>query len=240
MTEKVDILAIGAHPDDVELSAGGTLAKHIAAGKKVAIVDLTEGELGSRGTVQSRYQEAADAGEILGIQARHNIQIPDGFFTNDQESLLKLITQIRRFQPTIVLANAIEDRHPDHAKGSSFISQACFLAGLRKIETHWNGQPQPAWRPKNVYHYIQDRYLKPDFVIDVSAFVEKKFTAIRAYKTQFYDPTSNEPMTPISGKEFFDFLEGRMRQYGREIGVEFAEGFTVERAPGIHLLDDLI
>jgi bacillithiol biosynthesis deacetylase BshB1 len=239
MTEKVDILAIGAHPDDVELSVGGTIAKHVAAGKKVAIVDLTEGELGSRGTVETRYEEAANAGKILGITQRANIQLADGFFTHDKESLLKLVVQIRRFQPDIVLANAIDDRHPDHGKGAKFISDACFLAGLRKVESKWDNQVQQAWRPKNVYHYIQDRYLKPDFVIDISDFVHLKFDAIKAYKTQFYDPNSTEPNTPISGKEFFDFLEGRMRQYGREIGVEFAEGYTVERAPGIDFLDQL-
>jgi N-acetylglucosamine malate deacetylase 1 len=239
MSEKVSILAIGAHPDDVELSVGGTIAKHIHAGKKVAIVDLTEGELGSRGTVQTRYEEAAEAGRILGISARVNLQLADGFFEHNQASLLKIVEQIRDFQPEIVLANAIEDRHPDHGKGSKLISDACFLAGLRKIQTQLNGVEQTPWRPKVVYHYIQDRYLQPDFVIDVTDFVETKFKAIRAYKTQFFDPNSTEPNTPISGKDFFDFLEGRMRQFGREIGVPFAEGFTVERVPGVDYLDNL-
>ena len=240
MTNKIDILAIGAHPDDVELSAGGTLAKHVKAGKKVAIVDLTQGELGSRGNIETRYEEAENAGKILGITARENLKLADGFFTQDHESLIKLITQIRHFQPEIVLANAIHDRHPDHGKASKFISEACFLAGLRKIETTWEGKVQQAWRPKQVYHYIQDRYIQPDFVIDVSDFVAIKFDAIRAYKTQFFNPESNEPQTPISGEDFFAFLEGRMRQYGREIGVEFAEGYTVERVPGVHLFDNLL
>jgi len=240
MSEKVDILAIGAHPDDVELSAGGTIAKHIKAGKKVAIVDLTQGELGSRGTIETRYSEAAEAGKILGISARQNLKLADGFFTHDKESLLQLVIQIRRFQPEIVLANAIQDRHPDHGRAAKFISDACFLAGLPKIETKCNGEVQTAWRPKAVYHYIQDRYIEPDFVIDVTEFKETKFDAIRAYKTQFFDPNSTEPKTPISGKEFIDFLEGRMRQFGREIGVEFAEGYNVERTPGVDFLDQLL
>ncbi len=239
MIEKVNILAIGAHPDDVELSAGGTIAKHVKAGKKVAIVDLTQGELGSRGTIETRYAEAAEAGKILGITSRHNLKLADGFFLHDKESLLKLVVQIRRYQPEIVLANAIQDRHPDHGRAAKFISEACFLAGLVKIETTWNGETQTAWRPKTVYHYIQDRYIQPDFVIDVSEFKDTKFAAILAYKTQFFDPNSTGPKTPISGKDFIDFLEGRMRQFGREIGVEFGEGYTVERIPGVDFLDQL-
>jgi N-acetylglucosamine malate deacetylase 1 len=230
---KVDILAFGAHPDDVELSAAGTLMKHIDMGYTVAIVDLTEGELGSRGTVQSRYQEAADAGSILGISARTNLKMPDGYFEHSQENLLKIVEQIRHFQPSIVFANAIEDRHPDHAKGSKIVSDACFLAGLSKIETIFNGEKQIAFRPKAVYHYIQDRYIKPDFVVDVSPYVERKIQSIKAYKTQFYSPDSQEPQTPISGPEFFDFLLGRMSQYGRAIQVQYAEGFTVERFIGV-------
>ena len=239
MIEKVNILAIGAHPDDVELSAGGTIAKHVNAGKKVAIVDLTQGELGSRGTIETRYAEATEAGKILGIISRHNLKLADGFFLHDKESLLKLVVQIRRYQPEIVLANAIQDRHPDHGRAAKFISEACFLAGLVKIETTWNGEAQTAWRPKTVYHYIQDRYIQPDFVIDVSEFKDTKFAAILAYKTQFFDPDSTGPKTPISGKDFIDFLEGRMRQFGREIGVEFGEGYTVERIPGVDFLDQL-
>ena len=240
MVEKVDILAIGAHPDDIELSAGASLAKHVSLGKKVAIVDLTEGELGTRGTVEERYQEAADAAEILGVSYRENIKLEDGFFENNKENLIKLITQIRRFQPEIVLANAPEDRHPDHGRANEFISRACFLSGLRKIKTSLENQEQAHWRPKAVYYYIQDRYLSPDFVIDVTDHVEKKFDAIKAYKSQFYHPGMTGPKTPISGKEFFDYLESRMLHFGRSINVKYAEGYIVERTPGVTSFFDLI
>lgn len=236
---KVDILAFGAHPDDVELSASGTILKSIQQGKKVAIVDLTQGELGSRGTIETRYAEAADAATILGIEARVNLKMEDGFFQHSPENLRKIVEQIRYFRPRIVLANAIQDRHPDHPKGSKLVSEACFLAGLRKIETTFNGEQQEAYRPEVVYHYIQDRYSKPDFVVDMTEFVEQKFDSIRAYKTQFFDPNSTEPQTPISGKEFFEFLRGRMAEFGRQIGVEYAEGFTVERLIGVEDLFDL-
>jgi bacillithiol biosynthesis deacetylase BshB1 len=237
---KLSILAFGAHPDDVELSAAGTLLKHQAAGAKIGIIDLTEGELGSRGTVDTRYAEAKTAGEILQLSVRENLQMGDGFFTHSEENLLKIVQQIRRFQPTIVFANAHSDRHPDHAKGSKLVSEACFLAGLSKISTSWDGEEQIAYRPKAVYHYIQDHYLVPDFVIDVTDFVPQKMNAIKAYKTQFWDPNSTEPQTPISGEEFFEFLHGRMAQYGRSIGVKYAEGFTVERTLGVSNLFDLI
>ena len=239
MENKVDILAIGAHPDDVELSCGGTLAKHAHGGKKVAVVDLTEGELGSRGSVTTRYTEAAEASKILGIVDRKNLQLPDGFFQEDQESLIRLVRQIRYFQPTIILANAPSDRHPDHGKGAQLIARAAFLSGLRKIETSYNDVLQEPWRPSSVYHYIQDYFLEPDFVVDVTDFVEKKFEAIKAYKTQFYDPNSKEPQTPISGEEFFDFMKGRMMQYGRPIGVKYAEGFVTDRYIGVDNLFDL-
>lgn len=237
---KLSILAFGAHPDDVELSAAGTLLKHQAAGAKIGIIDLTEGELGSRGTVDTRYAEAKTAGEILQLSVRENLQMGDGFFTHSEENLLKIVQQIRRFQPTVVFANAHSDRHPDHAKGSKLVSEACFLAGLSKISTSWDGEEQIAYRPKAVYHYIQDHYLVPDFVIDVTDFVPQKMNAIKAYKTQFWDPNSTEPKTPISGEEFFEFLHGRMAQYGRSIGVKYAEGFTVERTLGVSNLFDLI
>lgn len=236
----VDILAFGAHPDDVELSAAGTVAKHIQEGKSVSFVDLTQGELGSRGTIVTRYQEATEAAKILGLSDRVNLKMEDGFFTHSQENLLKVVEQIRHFKPEIVLCNAIEDRHPDHAKGSKLVSEACFLAGLRRIETIYQGAKQEAHRPKVVYHYIQDRYIKPDFVIDVTDFVETKFKAIMAYKTQFYDPNSKEPQTPISGEDFLDFLKGRMAEMGRPIGAKYAEGFTVERIAGVNNLFDLI
>ncbi len=237
---KLSILAFGAHPDDVELSAAGTLLKHQAAGAAIGIIDLTEGELGSRGTVDTRYAEAKAAGEILQLSVRENLQMGDGFFTHSEENLLKIVQQIRRFQPTVVFANAHSDRHPDHAKGSKLVSEACFLAGLSKISTSWDGEEQIAYRPKAVYHYIQDHYLVPDFVIDVTDFVPQKMNAIKAYKTQFWDPNSTEPKTPISGEEFFEFLHGRMAQYGRSIGVKYAEGFTVERTLGVSNLFDLI
>ena len=236
---KLSILAFGAHPDDVELSASGTLLKHQAAGATIGIIDLTEGELGSRGTVDTRYAEAKAAGEILQLSVRENLQMGDGFFTHSEENLLKIVQQIRRFQPTVVFANAHSDRHPDHAKGSKLVSEACFLAGLSKISTSWDGEEQIAYRPKAVYHYIQDHYLVPDFVIDVTDFVPQKMNAIKAYKTQFWDPNSTEPKTPISGEEFFEFLHGRMAQYGRSIGVKYAEGFTVERTLGVSNLFDL-
>ncbi|MES2589493.1 MAG: bacillithiol biosynthesis deacetylase BshB1 [Bacteroidota bacterium] len=236
---KIDILTFAAHPDDIELSAAGTLLKHIQLGKTVAIVDLTQGELGSRGTKETRFEEANEASKILGLSARVNLKMADGFFTHSQENLLKIVEQIRYFKPEIVFANAISDRHPDHAKASKLVSEACFLAGLMKIETSFEGKKQEAYRPKAVYHYIQDRYVKPDFAVDITDFVEKKFEAIKAYKTQFYDPNSNEPKTPISGEEFFEFLRGRMSEFGRPIGVKYAEGFTVERLIGVDNLFDL-
>jgi bacillithiol biosynthesis deacetylase BshB1 len=236
---KVDILAFAAHPDDIELSASGTLMQQIALGKTVAIVDLTQGELGSRGTIVTRYSEAAEASTIMGISARNNLKLADGFFEQNEQSLRLIIEQVRYFQPEIVLANAVEDRHPDHAKAAKLVSEACFLAGLRKIETSYNGAIQAAHRPKVVYHYIQDHFIKPDFVVDVSPFVERKIEAIKAYKTQFFDPNSLEPATPISGEEFFDFIKGRMLQFGRSIGVKYAEGFTIERPIGVKNLDDL-
>ena len=230
---KYDILAFGAHPDDVELSASGTLCSYISQGKKVAIVDLTQGELGSRGTIETRYQEASDAAEIMGVNYRHNLKMDDGFLENTKENLLKIVEQIRLLQPEIVFANATEDRHPDHGKGSKLVSEACFLAGLSKIETSYNGIPQEAYRPKAVYHYIQDRYIKPDFVVDVTDFYTQKMKSILAYKTQFFNPNQVGPKTPISGQDFLDFLSGRMAEMGRPIGVRYAEGFTVERTIGV-------
>jgi len=237
--ERIDILAFGAHPDDVELSASGTLLRHKAAGYSIGIVDLTEGELGSRGTVALRYEEAARSAEILGLTTRVNLQMPDGFFTHSEANLRLVVEQIRRFRPRIVLANAFSDRHPDHGKGGKLVSEACFLAGLRRIETSWEGKPQEAYRPETVYHYIQDRMIEPDFVVDVSDFVDQKIASIKAFKTQFWDPESSEPKTPISGEEFFEFITGRMAGFGRTIGVRYAEGFNVERTPGVNNLFDL-
>lgn len=236
---KVDILAFAAHPDDIELSSAGTLMKHIAQGKTVAIVDLTQGELGSRGTIQTRYEEAAEASKIMGIQFRENVQMADGFFEINEENKRKIVEQVRRFQPSIVLANAIRDRHPDHGRAGKLVSEACFLSGLIKVETEWEGEKQVAHRPDAVYHYIQDYYIDPDFVVDVTDFYERKVEAIKAYKTQFYDPNMTGPQTPISGEDFFDFIKSRMMQFGRPIGAKYAEGFTAERFIGVNDLFDL-
>lgn len=233
---KLDILAFAAHPDDVELSASGTLMRYVAEGKKVGIIDLTEGELGTRGTVETRYAEAAEASKIMGLSARENLRMPDGFFEDNAENKRLIIEQIRKYQPEIVLANSVTDRHPDHGRAGKLIEDACFLAGLRKIETSLEGLVQLPHRPRLVAHYIQDFYLEPDFVIDVTPFVERKIEVIKAFKTQFYDPNSPEPSTPISGEEFFDFIKGRMLNMGRPAGMRYAEGFIISRVFGV---DDL-
>lgn len=239
MTKLLDILAFAAHPDDVELSCSGTLMKHINAGMSVGIVDLTQGELGSRGTVESRYSEAADASKIMGISERVNLKMEDGFFEINEANKRLIVEQIRRFRPKIVLVNAVSDRHPDHGRGSQLVSEACFLSGLRRVETSFEGESQEAYRPEVVYHYIQDYHIQPDFVVDVTDFVDRKIEAIKAFKTQFHDPNSTEPQTPISGEDFFEFITSRMREFGRTAGVKYAEGFTVERYPKVNLLTDL-
>lgn len=236
---KVDILVFAAHPDDAELSCSGTIAKHIKAGKKVGIVDLTQGEMGSRGTIETRYAEAEDASKIMGIHYRMNLKMEDGHFTLSNENRQLIIEQIRKCQPTIVLCNAVDDRHPDHGRASKLVSEACFYSGLRKIKTNFEGVEQEAYRPKAVYHYIQDRFIDPDFVVDVTEFIDVKMNAIKAYKTQFFDPNSTEPKTPISGEEFFDFIKSRMMEFGRPIGAVYAEGFTTERYMGVENLFDL-
>ena len=239
---KLDILVFGSHPDDAELGAGATIAKEIANGKKVGIVDLTRGELGTRGTPELREQEAKKAADILGLSIRINLEFADGFFVNNKEHQLQVIEVIRKFQPDIVLCNAIDDRHIDHAKGSKLVSDACFLSGLLKIDTKWVGDDewQEPWRPRQVYHYIQWKNLEPDFVVDVSDFIDQKMEAINAYASQFFDPDSKEPETPISSKNFTDSIRYRARDLGRLIGVEYAEGFTVERYIGVRNLGDLI
>ncbi|NYJ28932.1 MULTISPECIES: bacillithiol biosynthesis deacetylase BshB1 [Flavobacteriaceae] len=239
---KLDILVFGAHPDDAELGAGATIAKEVSKGKRVGIVDLTRGELGTRGSAEIRDQEAAKAAEILGVAVRENMEFADGFFVNDKEHQLELIKIIRKYRPDIVICNAVEDRHIDHAKGSKLVSDSCFLSGLRKIDTKMDGddQWQDAWRPKVVYHFIQWKNLEPDFVVDVTGFIDKKTEAIMAYASQFYDPNSKEPETPISSKNFTDSVNYRARDLGRMIGVEYAEGFTVERFVGVDSLYDLI
>ena len=237
---KLDILAFGSHPDDVELGCGATIAKEIALGKKVGIVDSTRGELGTRGSADLRDEEAANAAKILGVSVRENLRFADGFFTNDKEHQLEIIKMIRKYQPEIVLCNAIDDRHIDHGKGSKLVSDACFLSGLIKVKTELNGEQQDKWRPKQVYHYIQWKNLKPDFVVDVSDYIDKKTASVMAYKSQFYDPESNEPETPITSKNFIDSINYRARDLGRLIGVEYAEGFTAERFVAVENLDKLI
>ena len=239
---KLDILVFGSHPDDAELGAGATIAKEVASGKNVGIVDLTRGELGTRGSAEIRDKEAITAAKILGVAVRENLEFADGFFANDKQHQMAVIRMLRKYQPNIVLCNAIEDRHIDHAKGSKLVSDACFLSGLVKIDTKMEGddQWQDPWRPNHVYHYIQWKNLKPDFVMDVSGFLDKKMKAILAYSSQFHDPKSREPETPISSKNFLDSVEYRARDLGRLIGVSHAEGFTSERFPAIKNLNDLI
>lgn len=232
---KLDILAFGAHPDDVEISASGTILKHIDLGYECGVVDLTQGELGTRGTAELRLQEAERASKILGLEARENLGFADGFFQNDKEHQLPIIEMIRKYRPEIVLANSVHDRHPDHGKAAKLVADACFLSGLVKIDTG-----QEAWRPKAVYHYIQDEYIHPDFSVDITPYFDKKIECILAYSSQFYDPESDEPETPISGKGFIDFLKGRAQVVGRPIGAEFAEGFTAARNIGVKNLFDLV
>jgi bacillithiol biosynthesis deacetylase BshB1 len=237
---KLDILAFGAHPDDVELGCSGTILKEISLGKTVGIVDLTRGELGTRGSAVIRDQEANAAANILGVSVRENLNMRDGFFVNDEKHQLEVIQMIRKYKPEIVLCNAIEDRHIDHGKGSKLVSDACFLSGLLKIETVLDGEIQKPWRPKVVYHYIQWKNIEPDFVVDITGFTDTKIKSILAYRSQFYDPNSKEPESPISSKNFLESLNYRSRDLGRLTGVEHAEGFTVERYLAVNSLGDLI
>ncbi len=235
----VDILAIGVHPDDVELSCSGTLLKHIALGKTAGILDLTLGELGTRGSAEIRTQEAMASAKILGVSFREQLTMADGFFENNESHIKQIITVLRKHQPSIVLCNAVSDRHPDHGRAAKLIADACFYSGLSKIETSINGNQQQAWRPKAVYHYIQDQYIHPDFVIDVSEVADTKRKAIMAFSSQFFDPRSSEPQTPISSPEFLESLFAKMSIWGRAIEVKYAEGFTVNRYPGVNNLFDL-
>ena len=237
---KLDILAIGVHPDDVELGCSGTLLSHVQQGKICGILDLTQGELGSRGSSELRALEASASAKVLGVACREQLGLKDGFFENNYESQLKVIQIIRKYRPEIVLANAIHDRHPDHGRAAKLVADACFYSGLAKIETTLNGEAQHAWRPKVVYHYIQDYTLKPDFVVDVSDFKEKKREAILCFSSQFFNPQSNEPQTPISSPEFLESVFGKMSVFGRAIGVLYAEGFTVNRFVGVNNLFNLI
>ena len=237
---KVDILAIGAHPDDVELGCGGTLAKLISEGKTVAVIDLTQGELGTRGTNVTRAEEAAESTRIMGYVSRENLKMKDGFLVNSEDYQMQIVKMIRKYQPEMVFANAIDDRHPDHAKASKLVSDACFLSGLVKIETTLNNESQKAWRPKHIFNYIQWKNITPAFVIDVSDFMDKKIEACLAYKTQFYDPNSTEPMTPIASKDFLESLTYRAQDLGRLSGVNFAEGFTTEKLIALKNFDGII
>jgi bacillithiol biosynthesis deacetylase BshB1 len=237
---KLHILAIASHPDDVELGCAGTLIKHAQMGQAVGILDLTRGELGTRGTPEIRYEEAMNAAGIMGLAVRENAMMEDGFFSNDKEHQLRLLRFIRRFQPEIVIANALHDRHPDHRKGGRLIADACFLAGLSKIETEWDGMAQAAWRPKRVYHIIQDRLYEPSFIVDISGVFDKKMEAILAYKSQFHDPNSKEPITYIATDGFLNNIEYRDAIMGKRIGTKYAEGFICENVPGIASLDHLL
>jgi bacillithiol biosynthesis deacetylase BshB1 len=237
---KLDILAFGAHPDDVELGCSGTILKEVALGKKVGIIDLTRGELGTRGSAEIRDQEANAAAKILGVSVRENLEMRDGFFVNDEKHQHEIIKMIRKYRPEIVLCNAIDDRHIDHAKGSKLVSDACFLSGLRKIETELAGEQQRAWRPKVVYHYIQWKNIEPDFVVDITGFTDKKIESILAYGSQFYDKDSIEPESPITSKNFLESVNYRSQDLGRLAGVDYAEGFTVERYLAVNSLGDLI
>lgn len=238
---KLDILAIAAHPDDVELSCAGTLMVHARQGLKTGIIDLTRGELGTRGTPEGRILEAQEACKVMGVDVRENLGLADGFFQNTREDQLKVVAAIRKFRPEIVLANAIDDRHPDHGRAAQLIRDSAFLAGLRKIETFdENGQPQQAWRPKQVYHFIQDRYSAPDFVVDISGVIDQKLEAIKCFKTQFLAEKDHEPQTYISSPEFFDSVVYRAKMLGKMVGVAYAEGYTSVKMLGVKSLMDLI
>jgi bacillithiol biosynthesis deacetylase BshB1 len=236
---KLDILVIAAHPDDAELACSGTIAAHVAKGYKVGVLDLTQGEMGTRGTPELRLEESKESSKILGLSARENLGFKDIFFKDDEKHQIEIIKVIRKYRPEIVLANAIEDRHPDHGKGGSLASNACFMSGLRKIETSIDGKVQEAWRPKFVYHYIQNNYIKPDVVVDISDYWEVKINSIKAFKSQFFDPKSKEPQSFISKEGFLDFIEARAREFGHSIHSTYGEGFTVERTVGVGNLFDL-
>jgi len=240
---KLDILAIGAHPDDVELGCSGTLINEIRNGKKVGVIDFTEGELGSRGNVETRYEEAAKAAMVMGIHVRENLKMADGFFKNNEAHQRKLIIALRKYQPEIVIGNSLDDRHPDHGKAAKLISDSCFLSGLRKVETKdESGNEQEAWRPKYVFHYIQDRYHEPDFIVDITDVFEQRMEAVKAYTSQFYNPENEAdgPQTYISTPDFLESVVARARMIGKKIGVKYAEGYNTEKSIGIRNLDALI
>lgn len=236
---KLDILVIAVHPDDAELCCSGTILKHIALGKKVGIVDLTRGELGTRGTAETRDEEAADSARILGLHARENLRMRDGFFQNDEFHRLEVIRAIRKYQPEIILSNALEDRHPDHGRAGDLVYDSVFLSGLPKIETELDGVTQTAHRPRLLLQFIQDRYLRPDIIVDISEHMDKKIESIKAFKTQFYNPDVDGLQTYISSPEFFETVIGRSREFGKSIGATFGEGFTSRKLLGVDNLFDL-
>jgi N-acetylglucosamine malate deacetylase 1 len=240
MVQKLDVLAFGVHPDDVELGCSGTILACITEGKKVGIVDLTRGELGTRGTVETRKIEAANAAKVLGVQIRENLGMADAFFQNDEKHQRQVIEVIRKYQPEIILCNAPEDRHPDHGRSSKLVADAAFFSGLRKIITQAEGEEQEAWRPKYVFHYLQDRFLQPDFVVDISAYIDRKIESVLAYTTQFHNPSLHEPQTYISSPEFLETVKARAMMLGKRIGVKFAEGYISEKMVGIRSFDAFI
>lgn len=237
---KLDILVFAAHPDDAELGCSGTILKHIALGRKVGIVDFTQGELGTRGTAETRNNESAESTRILGIHARENLEFRDGFFLNDERHQLEVIKMIRKYQPEIVLSNALEDRHPDHGRAGDLVYNACFLAGLPKINTLLGTAEQQPWRPKILLQYIQDRYLRPDIIVDISPYFDQKIESIKAFKTQFHNPNLDEPETYISSPEFLEAVTGRAREFGKSIGATYAEGFTSRKLLGVNDLFNLL
>jgi bacillithiol biosynthesis deacetylase BshB1 len=237
---KTDILVISAHPDDAELSCGGTILAQIAAGNTVGMIDLTRGEMGTRGNPELRLQEAAAAANILGVKYRENLGFRDGFFLNDETHQMEIIRIIRKYRPGIILSNAVSDRHVDHGRAAQLVKDSCFLAGLQKVETFEDNQLQQAWRPQALYHYIQSYFMMPDFVVDVSDFWPKKMEAIKAFGSQFFDPVSREPETFISKPGFMEFIESRGRELGMHIGVTYGEGFVKNRYLGVKNLFNLV
>lgn len=240
MFEKLDILAFGVHPDDVELGCSGTILASVAEGKKAGIIDLTKGELGTRGSAEIRKEEASNAAKVLKVTVRENLEMADGFFQNDESHQRKVIEVIRKYRPEIILCNSIEDRHPDHGRSAELVEDAAFLSGLRKIETFIHGEKQQEWRPKYVFHYIQDRFLQPGFVFDISNFIDEKLKAVMCYKTQFFNPDLNEPETYISSPEFFQTVKARAMMLGKRIGVKYAEGYITRKMVGINSFNSFI
>lgn len=240
MNDRVDILCVTAHPDDVEISMAGTVMSHAEQGRSVGIVDMTAGELGTRGTPEIRREEAETARKVLGATFRYQLGLRDGFFRKDEESLLTVVQAIRRHRPQVVLTNAVHDRHPDHGRAADLVAEACFLSGLRRINTQDGGADQEAWRPQMVLHAIQDRYIEPDLVVDITPYWERKLEALRCFRSQFHDPASTEPNSPIAREDFLPFLEGRAREMGRLLMCTFGEGFTSSRPIGVRELTTLV